>query len=175
LWLTPAEQASHGVAPRTACQLAVRGACGEWSVKSSLSQRDPDPEEPESPSALVWREYWNCIEAVVVEGLMIEPRLIDVARRSIPMPVPATRGRRPVPAARRGRSIPARGRTAGRRTVVPPVLTRWWSLRRALARPTPIVGLVVRASAGTAGSTRTAGAAVLLVARRIGERRRYRN
>jgi hypothetical protein len=75
---------------------------------------------------------------------MIEPTLVDVSVRPVPVTVPAAGRWRAVPAAGRWWAIPAGRWTAGRRAVVPPLLTtvRW--ARGALTGRSPVVAVLRR-------------------------------
>jgi hypothetical protein len=97
-------------------------------------ERDPDSEEPVTPTAVKPVEDGNDGKAVVGERTEITLRIAHIARRPAPWAVPPTRRRRTVPSTLRRGALPVWRRVARSRAVVPAVaaLRRRW--RRTAAR-----------------------------------------
>jgi len=96
----------------------ARSATPEVSFVNSV-QRDPNPEEPETPTAEDGIEDRNGRVAAIIARAKIALRLGYIARRAVPRAVPPTGRRRAVPATRRRRALPVRRRATGSWAIVP--------------------------------------------------------
>src|ERR1700761_2214106 len=123
---------------------AESAPCQECSL--SLVQRDPDTEEPVTPTAVLPVEDWDDSKGVIGEWPEIALRVDHIARRPGPRTVPTTGRRRSVPATWRRRPEPGWRRVAGGRAVVPAEPSRRWRRRRPAAWDAEANGHINRAA-----------------------------
>ncbi len=148
---------------------------------SAPSQRDPDAEEPEAPVVEIRVEEWLHPAAVVVEGLVVEPALVDTAPAQIgwrwrwrSARIAEVRAARIV-TPRRAALIAIAARAATAIEPAGPVVSTAWIARRSTG---PVVVLLRRSSRAavvllrrSARPSRAAGAARSLAVDALGSAR----